>query len=226
MPTEETNDVFDLLSNEEFIKWAKHPNNENQLFWEKWLENNPDKKGAFFQAKDLIQKFQFHTDTENGGAPSTGTSRHTRFDRILKNVLNEEHSPRFKNKPKNPRYFNAYPTLVRLAAAIIFITTFIYLLRRVPMSSPTQEAAAIQLVTKQNPSGRKSTIMLPDGTIVTLNSDSKIVYPAEFGSGDRKIDLVGEAFFKVAHDPLHPFVVTAQKRGNHSFGHVVRCTGL
>ncbi len=50
---------------------------------------------------------------------------------------------------------------------------------------------------------------LPDGTIVTLNAGSSIEYPAEFINETRNIELKGEAYFKVAHDANHPFIVSA-----------------
>jgi ferric-dicitrate binding protein FerR (iron transport regulator) len=47
---------------------------------------------------------------------------------------------------------------------------------------------------------------LPDGTKVWLNSQTKILYPAEFSVKERVVELNGEAYFEVAHDP-RPFSV-------------------
>ncbi|QSE96170.1 FecR family protein [Fulvivirga lutea] len=64
-----------------------------------------------------------------------------------------------------------------------------------------------ELVVKSNPFGQKSTIQLSDGTIVKLNSGSKLSYPAEFHGNERKVYLEGEAFFDVTRDTEHPFLV-------------------
>jgi len=48
---------------------------------------------------------------------------------------------------------------------------------------------------------------LPDGSEVTLNRYSGISYPASFSGHIRNVQLSGEAFFKVTHDPRKPFVV-------------------
>ena len=48
---------------------------------------------------------------------------------------------------------------------------------------------------------------LPDGTTVHLNSSSSLSYPAEFIGAQRPVKLVGEAYFKVAHNAQQPFVV-------------------
>lgn len=52
-------------------------------------------------------------------------------------------------------------------------------------------------------------LVLSDGTRVFLNSDSRLVYPVTFGDGTREVVLQGEAYFDVAEDEKHPFVVRA-----------------
>ncbi|MDB5229396.1 MAG: anti-FecI sigma factor, FecR [Chitinophagaceae bacterium] len=55
--------------------------------------------------------------------------------------------------------------------------------------------------------GSKSHILLPDGTSVWLNADSKIIYPANFTGDSREVQLTGEAFFDVAKNPRKPFII-------------------
>ncbi len=50
-------------------------------------------------------------------------------------------------------------------------------------------------------------ITLDDNTVVTLGARSKLVYPKEFKGGKRTVEMEGQAYFKVAPDPAHPFVV-------------------
>ena len=208
MQFDEIKDVFYFLSHETFVKWVKSPNKENQLFWEKWLENHPEKKEAFYQAKTLVQNFQFRDDERYDKS---------QFDRILKNVLKDEYSDRFKNKSKTRWINRNYSAIIKVAAAIALIATFLLLLKNIPNAATGQEIA-IQSVIKQNPNGRKSTFMLPDGTIVTLNSNSKITYPSEFRGDNRLVELSGEAFFNVARDPLHPFIVRSKNLETTALG--------
>ncbi|MBC8034119.1 MAG: DUF4974 domain-containing protein [Chitinophagaceae bacterium] len=57
--------------------------------------------------------------------------------------------------------------------------------------------------------GSKSRIQLPDGSIVFLNADSRIVYDENFSGVLREVTLFGEAYFDVAQDKNHPFVIHA-----------------
>lgn len=57
--------------------------------------------------------------------------------------------------------------------------------------------------------GKKSMVLLSDGTKVWLNAGSQLVYPAVFLKDTREVALVGEAFFDVVKNPQKPFIVKA-----------------
>ncbi len=59
--------------------------------------------------------------------------------------------------------------------------------------------------------GAKSTIELPDGSIVQLNSDTKLIFPNKFMGTTREVFLSGEAFFNVKADTAHPMIVNTNK---------------
>ena len=66
------------------------------------------------------------------------------------------------------------------------------------MTAPTYETTI----------GRQIVAQLPDGTQVRLNTDTALI--VRFKNGVRRVDLArGQAFFDVAHDPSHPFIVVA-----------------
>lgn len=64
--------------------------------------------------------------------------------------------------------------------------------------------------TLSTPRGVDFKVTLPDGTEVWLNAESSLRFPEQFGD-TRKVVLTGEAFFKVAHDASHPFIVQTDK---------------
>jgi len=67
----------------------------------------------------------------------------------------------------------------------------------------------VNWITKSTDKGQQLTIRLVDGTQVVLNANSSITYPEFFNEHTRKVEVTGEVYFEVAHDPEHPFVVDA-----------------
>ncbi|WP_449038326.1 FecR domain-containing protein [Parabacteroides goldsteinii] len=62
------------------------------------------------------------------------------------------------------------------------------------------------------PYGKRSTLILADGSKVYLNSGSSLVYPAVFAKDKREVYLDGEAYFEVSKEARRKFVVqTAYK---------------
>lgn len=57
--------------------------------------------------------------------------------------------------------------------------------------------------------GQRASVTLPDGTKVWLNSHTQIIYNTNYGVEDRVVDLRGEAYFEVAKDKEHRFIVKA-----------------
>ena len=67
--------------------------------------------------------------------------------------------------------------------------------------------------------GVKAQIMLPDSSVVWLNSDTRIEYPETFNDNVREVKLSGEAYFEVRTDSLCPMIITTEK------GFKVKVTG-
>lgn len=94
-----------------------------------------------------------------------------------------------------------------IASCTILLVCVIYFITK-PKSAQQQPEEQKTISKIYTPAGSKTSIVLPDGTEVWLNSFSTLTYTtAEFNSGKREVSLVGEAMFKVKHDSLHPFLV-------------------
>ncbi|MDN5217342.1 FecR domain-containing protein [Fulvivirgaceae bacterium BMA12] len=94
----------------------------------------------------------------------------------------------------------------RAAAMITFflVVTAAFLMYRFQVFGG-YESANIEII--ETVPKEKSTILLPDGSLVHLNSVSKLTFPKAFDGDTREIVLEGEAFFEVARDETKPFVV-------------------
>lgn len=75
-----------------------------------------------------------------------------------------------------------------------------------PIPQPAVKTVEIpnEIVTKN---ASKTKIILPDGSTVWLNADSKLWYYKSFGNVQREVYLTGEAFFDVAKNAAKPFII-------------------
>jgi len=60
------------------------------------------------------------------------------------------------------------------------------------------------------PYGKRTQITLSEGTIIWLNSGSKLIYPAVFAKNRREVYIDGEAVFDITHMNDRPFVVSTK----------------
>ncbi len=70
------------------------------------------------------------------------------------------------------------------------------------LSDWSQRTTALEV-----PAGHYLSMQLEDGSTVWLNSETRLEYPLVFAGRERRVKVSGEAFFDVAHDPEHPFIV-------------------
>jgi transmembrane sensor len=91
-----------------------------------------------------------------------------------------------------------YAAVAAMVTAIVSVSFLFYMKRNA-------DSAYSSYYTKP---GNVSKIALSDGTVVWLNADSKFRCPQSFdGSATREVYLEGEAYFEVAKDKKHPFLV-------------------
>lgn len=74
-----------------------------------------------------------------------------------------------------------------------------------PMEVPSQ------IVKIHTGVGERSRAILPDGTTVSLNAMTSVTYDCSMKSGKRQVNVEGEAYFDVAKDAEHPFVIDANQ---------------
>jgi ferric-dicitrate binding protein FerR (iron transport regulator) len=104
-----------------------------------------------------------------------------------------------KQQPKIIRF------MLRIAASILLIAlgvggTF-YLQNKMVNPSFTEV---------YSPYGHKTRVVLPDGSTVWLNGDTKLKYNSDF-SDARNVELTGEALFEVTKNPNRLFTVNAEE---------------
>ncbi len=141
----------------------------------KWLEGTMtnDELAAFKADPDylLYEKIKFQTSQLK--TPD--------FDKenMLKSILKSD-----KSKPKIISLYKNWFYKVAAVFAIVLGITYVF----------TSNSSEIQVAEN----GKKTEFLLPDNSQVLLNSGSKIEYKNWNWNSNRKLDLDGEAYFKVA----------------------------
>lgn len=119
-------------------------------------------------------------------------------------IPEEKMKQRFLQQIKPRRRVNSYRRWWAAAVLIPFIFlcgSVCFLADKVGLFSETEYAELVV------PCGEQMCVVLQDGTIVQLNSDTRLKYPKKFGIFTRTVELWGEGYFEVAKEKDRPFVV-------------------
>ena len=104
---------------------------------------------------------------------------------------------------KPARLFTFRKLLV--AATVIGLIICAYILVPLTKTTPKNNLALNEVLLAKP--GAKIYMLLPDGSKVWLNSESKLEYKKKFNDSTREVTLEGEGFFDVVKDKKHPFIV-------------------
>lgn len=180
----------ELEQSTSFIKYCTRPDAAVKAEWEAYLNAYPGEAVTVWKARSTV--LALHNML--GDVYSAEAAEEFRQLLLQQDALPEEE---MATVPRTRRTWLAAAAILVLVlgagAALIF---------RQPAG--TKIAAPSQAQRLETGYGTKSKRVLPDGTTVWLNAGSKLSYT------DREATLEGEAFFDVAKDAGHPFIVHAE----------------
>ena len=208
----------DFILDQKFREWVLHPDPESNLFWKTWMAQHPEKVAVIEEARELLLDISSHKHI------LYNEEEDEMWAGISKQISEEEHAPDSEQKsiPLHATSVPAHPLAKKvswthtrigsIAASVSILLSLgvAYFLSDFPISTPVEIPQA-EIIHKENPWGQRSTILLSDGTEVTLNVGSSLAYDKAFAPHERVVHLHGEAFFQVAEDARRPFKV---KTGN------------
>ncbi|MEL6651026.1 MAG: FecR domain-containing protein [Bacteroidota bacterium] len=122
----------------------------------------------------------------------------------------EQSIHRERQVERRPRRIGLYWTIA--ASVLIFVAAGVSVdwpkILKPPSQTivPIAEEAHLQVLAGES----VQAFPLADGSTVWLNSASTLTIAADFGDSLRMVSLEGEAFFEIARDSLHPFVVLSE----------------
>jgi Fe2+-dicitrate sensor, membrane component len=122
---------------------------------------------------------------------------------VIKKVDTEKALSRVKSRMTGKRKTTWWEWAQRVAA-VLFIPLLV--MSVLPYWKGDGRELAQMMEVKTNP-GMTTSLTLPDGTLVFLNSESTLAYPSRFDGDARNVTLQGEAYFEVAKNPEKKFIV-------------------
>lgn len=123
---------------------------------------------------------------------------------ITKKIDTEKALDKVKSKTKVRHLF--WWGWTQRIAAIMSIPLLIGVLALYP--NKQQPTVVAQMMEVKTNAGMTTSIILPDSTVVHLNSESSLRYPAFFADDVRKVELNGEAYFDVTPNPKKQFIIS------------------
>ena len=165
---------------------------EEKQSLKRWLEESPANSSYFREFEQIWQSAQIKVEQFEPDAKVA-------LQKLDSLILDKE------RKEKKARiHFYQY---LKIAAAILLIAISVSVALIYGFDTYKSEERNLTTITAATESGKS--VILEDGTIVWLNSNSSLRYPNQFTGNKREVFLVGEAFFEVKKDSQKPFLIHA-----------------
>lgn len=188
----------DFLENDRFRGWVMGLHPEDEVLWETFLAEHPDKRPMYEKAVATLLVINAV------GPASTANADKAAALRELIGAQSDRD--------------NAFPlwSWLRWAVAAMLIISVGFWWVNSQKAGRKDDYVAGQTadskwVMRENQSQELLLVNLPDGSSVLLSKDSRIRFMADMTGPERKVYLDGEGFFEVVKNPRKPFFVTTDK---------------
>jgi len=132
-------------------------------------------------------------------------------EREVNNLIDDEAALPTEKKG-NKKLVKQLVWLVSLTACVTLVGVFFYFNNKNIKSLAAVQDSATNKSEVSTKNGSRTKIQLPDGTMVWLNGNSKLVYDnRHFGEGIREVTLIGEGYFDVVKNKEKPFIIHTAK---------------
>jgi transmembrane sensor len=175
------------------------PEEEKEL--QDLLTHSPDRHYLF----DILLSYFKNPPAMGAARPAGDPDLDQRF---LKMMESSADLPPLHHIRRN-RYSVRKKWLIAATAAVAACILLVWGINRLPRSPVPQSASQVHIEEVLARAGTRTKLVLPDGTQVWLNSNSRLKYNNDFNANNREVTLDGEAYFDVPKNARLPFIVHA-----------------
>ena len=225
----------DFILDKDFVHWILYPSNELDLFWSSFINEHPEKESNIRNAILIIKSIQptsleisqekndeiFRRIKASEGKLKINWISYLKYAAVISIfvaigslIYTSLYNYKFPIEAANEmdlkgkvifadgstKVFDSDKTSIKQTASGNLVINSDTVVVKVKQANTSLNHIII-------PYGKRSDIILADGTHIWLNSGSQLSYPSEFKTDSREVYLSGEALFDVNANPKKPFYV-------------------
>ena len=197
--------VEDFICDDSFQHFCKGDRHNDLQFWKSWIQNHPEKSEEITEAIRMVAVLSAKQGNLEVQRNILNDSIQ-RLGRLKETLGTEDRSPDFSLfSTKRKKYGIKY--LAGIAATLLLVALGGVFFFKSQHTKTIEENVATENQKFDTKSEARKTIILTDGSIITLHSNSSITLIDGFNSQNRELTLSGEAFFDIKHNPKFPFKI-------------------
>lgn len=197
--------IDDFLSDSSFREWVLEGKHHHQ--WHEWTLSDDESKELMLSARLYLLAMQVHQPE----------IQKIDIQDALGNTWEKIHEQeQIKQEGYIVRLFKS-PIIKNIAAILLVGICLVWVYQQQNSSSKVleyEDLVSLQddgLIEQANNTSKAQLITLSDGSSILLQPNSKLSYPKLFTGNERKVYLLGEAFFEISKNPQKPFFVYANE---------------
>lgn len=201
--------VEDFVWDDFFRQWTLSPTPETDALWDDWIDANPEMFEKVEQAKAIVLSLRLH-EPEIDDAEINQVVKRT-----VGRITGANEGPVRTTRRLVPAFSIPWMQFAASVAFIVLLGWAVYsvMIKKEDKPQLGQQDSIVEpsgsLTEKINTTSQTIELALSDGSKISLAPKGRIRYPERFDGERREVFLEGEAFFDIAKDPEHPFLVYA-----------------
>lgn len=170
-------------------------NSRERLEVESWLKLSEENRDELEQSRKMLEKIDAFYQSKSFNSTAAWNQVHSKITKPQISIIQHK-----KVRKEAILQFYKYAAIIVIAILLGSVSYYI------GFRNQTTEIYS-EIISNENQVVNE--YVLPDGSMVALNSNSKLTFPKQFKPDVREVTIEGEAFFDVKPNPEKPFIINA-----------------